>query len=74
MSCGQTFTLAITEDGLGVFGWGEADDCSFGSRELTGDHSYPIVSDYRVDNIPYQANHPKVEIVVLLRSLSGFQG
>lgn len=44
VSCGQMFTLAITEDGSQVFGWGEADHCTFGSRDITGDHFQPVVS------------------------------
>ena len=44
VSCGQAFTLAITEDGKKVFGWGDAEHCAFGSRQITGDHYYPIVS------------------------------
>ena len=43
VSCGQTFTLAITEDGMQVFAWGEAEQCAFGSREIAGDHFSPMV-------------------------------
>ena len=44
VSCGQTLTIAISEDGTRVFGFGKSDHCAFGSRRLTGDHYHPMVS------------------------------
>lgn len=38
------FTLAITEDGRHVYGFGKSDNCAFGLRDITGDHYFPMVS------------------------------
>ena len=43
VSCGQTFTLAFSEDG-DVFGFGKADNCVFGTLSITGEHYQPRVS------------------------------
>jgi alpha-tubulin suppressor-like RCC1 family protein len=44
VSCGQMFTLAISQDGSQVFGWGNADNCSFGSPDNVGSTHSPVVS------------------------------
>ena len=43
VSCGQMFTLALSEDGSQVFGSGKSDNCAFGTRDITGDHYHFMV-------------------------------
>ena len=46
VSCGQTFTLAISDDGSQVFAFGKADNAAFGTRGVTGDHFYPMLLNH----------------------------
>lgn len=59
------FTLAITEDGSQVFGWGEADHCAFGSRDITGDHFQPVVSQGSVEETLFSCDEGYLGICMM---------
>ena len=42
--CGQSHTIAISEDGFQVFGYGSSESRSFGLPLTSGDHHRPYVS------------------------------
>lgn len=48
VSCGDSYTIAISDDGVTVFGFGKGSNCSFGHNSLNQEIHTPTVSVYTV--------------------------
>lgn len=48
VSCGDSYTIAISDDGVAVFGFGKSSNCSFGHNSLNQEIHTPTVSVYTV--------------------------